>query len=103
MVIIKEIETDAIAKIFAILYASLGLVFGAFVTLMSLLGAGIGGMGIHGDMMMGTAWMGTSWVGLTAIIILPIIYGIAGYLVGLVAGFLYNKTVGAKGIEVKTE
>ena len=68
-----------------VLYALFGLLIGALMTLMSVMGGGgsdpatADAMGALGPMM-----------GVGAIVILPILWGIIGFIGGLIGAFLYN-------------
>lgn len=94
---IKRIDPMSFAKISGALYAIMGLLIGAFLALMSMAGPGLaGGMpkgGLFGMMF-----------GVGAIIILPICYGLVGFIGTLIAAAIYNglaKLVG--GVVLFTE
>ena len=93
MVIIKRIGVGSTGKVFGGLYALLGFIFGLIISLISLIGGSLGGMG------------GASAIfGLGAIITIPIMYGIMGFISGAIMAFLYNLIAGwIGGIEVETE
>jgi hypothetical protein len=92
MVIIKEIDSAGFGKILTILYGTMGLVFGLFTTIASLMGISIPKrFGIF-SLLFG------KW----AVLSLPIFYGISGYFIGRIAVGLYNTTVGSKkGLKVE--
>ncbi len=86
--VIKRVAPVSFAKITGILYALLGLIFGAIVTLISLAGGFAsntsgGGLGLM--------------VGVGAIVFLPIMYGGIGFIVTLIAAWLYNVAAGIVG------
>lgn len=88
--VIRRIEPMSAAKVGGMLYALLGLLFGVIFTLISFTGMGAAGMGSYGMLF-----------GAGAIIILPIVYGIAGFIFCGIAAAFYN--VAAKlsgGLEV---
>lgn len=92
--IIKRIHVLSAAKIFGIITAAFGLLAGIIMFLFggilgSLLGDA-GGIGIVG--------------GVGAIIILPIMYGIFGFIGGAIQAFIYNLAAGViGGIRIETE
>jgi hypothetical protein len=91
--IVKRIGPLSAAKISGALYALMGLIFGAFISLFSMVGsafapkdAGFAGM----------------IFGAAAIIVLPIFYGILGFITTLIAAALYNWIAGfVGGIELE--
>lgn len=86
----------SVAKMMAVLYAFLGLLIGAFVTLIALVGAGASGD--SGGGLMGMLF------GVGAIIILPIFYGCLGFVGGLIMAPLYNLAAKvAGGIEMEVD
>ena len=92
--VIKRIDPMQAAKLAGTLYALLGLVIGA---LFALLGGVFGSLGV-GSLIPGAAF------GLGAIIILPILYGICGFIFTLIGAALYNfvaKLVGGLQLEVE--
>jgi hypothetical protein len=84
----------SVAKTLGVLYAALGLLFGALVALFSMAAPGMGfGRGGGFFPMMG---------GVASIIVLPIIYGVIGFVVGLITAWIYNMVAGATGgIEIE--
>jgi len=91
---IRSIGVLSCAKMMGALYGVLGLIVGAFMTLFSALGAAFSNDGN------GAAALG---LGAAAIIVIPITYGIMGFVGGAIMGFLYNIIAGmAGGIEIKT-
>ena len=93
MVIIKRIGVGSVGKIFGSLYALIGLILGIIISLISLIGGSLGVM------------LSVSTIfGMGAIITLPIMYGIIGFISGSIMAFLYNLIAGLiGGIEVETE
>lgn len=97
---IRRFGPLSMAKVFGFTYALLGLVFGAFFTLFSLVGAAIGsGMGEQGP----EAFFGVLF-GVGAVIVLPLFYGAMGFISGLIGAFFYNLVAGlVGGIEMEVE
>lgn len=92
--IIRRIEPMSAAKVGGVLYALLGVVFGAIFTLISFTGFGaMAGAGSYGALF-----------GVGAIIILPIVYGIIGFIfTGLSTVFFNFAAKIAGGLEVQAE
>lgn len=90
--IIRRIGVLSLAKMLGALYGIVGLIFGVIVALFSLVGAGVGlvnedaASGIFGAMF-----------GVGAVILLPIFYGVMGFLGGALMAFLYNLVSGVAG------
>lgn len=97
--VLKRVGMVSVAKVWAILYAGIGLCVGAFVSLFAMAGA-FAGLANHQG---GSALVGMLF-GVGAIAIMPALYGILGLVVGLVGAALYDlvaRWVG--GIEVELE
>jgi hypothetical protein len=95
-IVIRRIGVLSLAKIMGALDALLGLIIGAFVSLFAVVGAALlpsaGGSGGELRMLFGVG----------SIIVFPILYGIIGFITGLLCGALYNllaRIVG--GIEIE--
>jgi len=100
--VIKRIGVLSLGKLMGLLYAGIGLLFGVLYALVAVVGGGAmmamgGGEGaVGGGMMMG--------LGLAAVLVLPIFYGIVGFLGGLLSAFLFN--LAAKytgGLEIEAD
>jgi hypothetical protein len=78
MVIVKHIGVLSFAKVYAVILAIIGFIEGAFITVMSL--------------SLGTSSSGgfASALGVFAIIALPIICAILGFVFGALGSFVYN-------------
>ena len=85
---IKKIGVLSLAKIFGLLYALIGLILGALFAVLSLFGFSAEETGL--------------FFGVASIIIFPILYGIMGFVGGLITAFFYN-SVASKigGLEVE--
>ena len=96
---LKRIDPMSCAKILGIIYAALGLIFGAMFSLISMLGAVGAAMGTgEGGALFGALF------GVGAIIILPIFYGVIGFIGGALVAAIYNvasKWVGGLRLELQ--
>lgn len=91
---IKKIDTLSTGKVFGILYAFIGLIFGLFITFFSLIG-----LAISPD----SSGLIAILFGVGAILLLPLFYGVLGFITGLISALLYNivvKFVGGIKIEI---
>ena len=93
---IVKIGTMSLAKILGGIYAVMGFVFGAIISLFFVLGGAVfsGQDGSSAGLFFGVG----------SIIILPIMYGLLGFIFGLFVGWLYNviaKHVGGLKIELE--
>lgn len=89
---IKRITPKSLAKVLGLVYAFMGFIFGAVMTLIALVtsDSDAGGLGI--------------FMGIGAVILLPIMYGIMGLIGGYITAWLYNFSAGkVGGIEIETE
>ena len=86
--ILKRIDPMSAARIAGVLYAALGFIVGCFVAVASLFGGLMGGRlgGVFGGLM-----------GLGAIITMPIMYGLLGFIGSLIMAALYNFLAGLVG------
>lgn len=87
--VIRRVAPLSCAKVAGVLYAILGIVFGACVSLFASMGGMMGG---HPGR---AAAAGV--FGLGAVIFLPILYGIGGFLLALIGAWLYNIVAGLIG------
>jgi hypothetical protein len=98
--VVTNVDSMSIAKIYAIM----GVVMGVFVgVLVMMFGGMIAAMSGGGRNSASSAAVG-GIIGAAAIIIYPIVYGIGGFLSGLIGGALYNlcsKWVGGVQYEVE--
>lgn len=92
---IKKVGVLSLAKIIGFLYAVIGLVIGIIFSLISLIGL---------FMDSGSATRPEIIFGVVAFVVIPVLYGVGGFLGGLLTAYLYNlfsKWVG--GIEIEVE
>jgi hypothetical protein len=80
--IIKRIDPISAAKISAVIYACIGLLGGL---LFALVGSSLGGGMFSGGL------------GITTIIVMPIVYGLIGFIFTAIAAAIYNVVAGAVG------
>ncbi len=85
----RRLDLMSVGKLFAVLYAILGLLAGLGIALISVAGMSLGaGAGL----------------GVLSIIVLPIIYGIIGFIAGILTALFYNIAASlVGGIEVETK
>ena len=94
--IVKRVGPLSFAKISGMLYGLMGLIFGAFISLFSVVG---GALAPDGD----TGFAGMLF-GAAAIVILPIFYGVAGFVMSLIGAALYNVAAGwVGGVELDVQ
>jgi len=95
--VVRRINPLSCAKVFGVLYALGGLLAGAFISILAMLG-GLAGLASDEP---GGAFLGLIF-GAGAIIVLPIFYGVMGAIVTTIAALLYNLVAGLTGgIEVE--
>ncbi len=85
---VKRIGVLSLAKILGLLYTIFGLILGASLAVVSLFGL--------------SADESVLFFGSASIIIFPILYGVMGFIGGLITGFFYNFIAGKiGGLEVE--
>jgi hypothetical protein len=95
--ILRRIGPLSVAKVSGVLYAIMGLLFGAIVSLISLVAASVRPGSDAGPF--------AALFGVGAIIWLPLFYGCIGFVASLVMAALYNAVAGMVGgikLEVQT-
>jgi len=99
--VITRMGVLSLGKLMGLMYAAIGVLFGLLSALFAVVGGGAmlatgGGDGaMGGGMMMG--------MGVAAVIVLPILYGILGFILGLLSALFFN--IAAKyagGLEIET-
>jgi hypothetical protein len=94
--VVKRIGPLSLAKISGMLYGLMGLIFGAIISLFSLVGGALapGKDAGFAGMLFGAA----------AVVILPIFYGLLGFVMSLIGAFLYNLVAGwVGGVELDVQ
>ena len=84
---LRRVDPFSVAKVFAIVQASFGLLIGACLSAFSLLAGFASNALSQGSPIPG--WIGPLF-GMGAVIALPIFYGVIGFISGLIGGALYN-------------
>lgn len=92
--VISRIGVLSCGKVMGALYGLMGLLFGAFFALISLLGVGAAMAGSEsGD---APAFLGAIF-GVGAIVLFPLCYGVLGFIGGLITAAIYNLVSGIVG------
>ena len=101
--VIRKIGVLSLGKLMAVMYAGIGLLLGGIYALFAVLGGGamlaMGGTeesAMGGGMMMG--------LGIAAVVVFPILYGILGFIAGIISAFFF--TLAAKyagGLELEVQ
>ncbi len=94
---IKSVRVLSLGKILGSIYAGLGLIFGVILAGISLFGLGPMADGSDTPALLGIL------LGGGAVVFLPLVYGLFGFIGGLVVGTIYNfvaKIVGGLEVEV---
>jgi len=100
--VVKRVGVLSVGKVFACLYALLGLIVGGIISLLALAsalaGAAAGGAPPEAQHSGAVALV----LGAGAIIIMPILYGLGGFLGGMIGAVLYNVAAAiVGGIEIE--
>ncbi len=94
--VLRKVGVLSCAKLSGALYAAMGLIIGAVLSLFGILGSALGGEFSPEGLGFGLVF------GIGAIIFLPLMYGVLGFIVGAIMAFLYNVVAGyIGGIEVE--
>ena len=96
--IIKRIDVFSAGKIMGIIAAAIGLLAGILLLLFGgLLGSLAAASGADGGGVMAIG-------GVMGVIVLPIMYGVFGFIGGVIQAFVYNLAAGwVGGIRIETE
>ena len=95
--VIKRIGPLSVAKISFVLYAFIGLIVGACVALIGMAGFALGDAGRTGP------FLGMA-LGVGAVIVMPVFYGVLGFLVALIGAAIYNLAAGiVGGVEIDVQ
>jgi len=96
--IIKSVGVMSVARIAAAIYGIFGLIAGVILSL-----AAAGGLGIKEEVSSEVSWMGP-FFGFGAILALPVLYFILGYLGGAIGAWVFNNASKAMGgLEIVVE
>ena len=88
-VTLRRLGVISVGTIHGAISAAFGLLIGLVVALASLVGAGLAGE--HGSAMFGALF------GVGAVVLFPLLYGVMGFVVGVLAAALYNLFAGLVG------
>jgi hypothetical protein len=95
--VIKHVGVMSVGKLYGVMCAALGLLAGVLFAAIGSLGAGIASAS-------GSSALPFAGIGVAAVIVIPLVYGIFGFIGGLISAVLYNLFAGiVGGIEVTTE
>jgi hypothetical protein len=95
--VITRVNAFSVAKVAAVLYAGIGLLAGAFFSLLGMAGLGAALADQEG------AGFLSMMFGVGAIIVLPICYAIFGFIGSFIFALIFNFAAGMTGgIEVET-
>ena len=95
---LKRVGPWSVARVFATMYAAMGLIFGALFACIALLGGSIARQSGDENAVFGALF------GVGAIVLLPLFYGVCGVVFGALTAWLYNVFAGmVGGIEVELE
>lgn len=98
--VLKRVGVLSAGKVLAVLQGGVGLMIGAIVSLVAVLGASLGNALAEEG---GAAFAGLIF-GVGAIVIFPICYAIMGFVGGIIGAAIYNLVAGfTGGIELDLE
>jgi hypothetical protein len=93
--ILKRVGVFSLAKILGTLYALLGLIVGGFFTIFAVLGISL--EAASGSSGAGPSGFEGMVFGVMGLFFFPIMYGVMGFIGGLIMGILFNVVVGLVG------
>jgi hypothetical protein len=94
--VVKSVGVVSVGKMYGAISAAMGLLFGIGIALFSVLGAGLADS-------TQSAILGPV-LGIGAVIVLPIFYGVLGFIGGVIGAALYNVFAAmVGGVEIQTE
>jgi len=92
--LVKSVRPLSLAKILAFIFGFIGLILGALTSVLTLLGVSLVKTSDTGP---------ESLAGILAVVILPPIYALIGFIVGVINAALFNVAAGwMGGLEMKT-
>lgn len=89
--ILRRVGPLSLGKILGVLYGAMGLVFGAIFALVSMVGTALAPQAGSEEPIVSLIF------GVGGIVILPLFYGVFGFLAGVIGAFFYNVIAGAVG------
>lgn len=94
MNIVKSVGVLSVAKIMGMIYACMGLIFAPLFLLIGLMGSALG--------QQKSPLAGVFGVGFA--VLMPVLYGVMGFIMGLIGALLYNLFAGwVGGFELELE
>ena len=94
--VVKSVGVVSVGRMYGAISAAMGLLFGIGIALFSVLGAGLA----DGTQ---SAILGPV-LGVGAVIVLPIFYGVLGFIGGVIGAVLYNVFAAmVGGVEIETQ
>jgi hypothetical protein len=97
--IVKSVGIFSLAKITGIIYAFIGFIAGLFFSLLALLGAILGAnLADSPEPFVGMIF------GVGSVILFPVLYGVLGFIAGIITAGIYNLTARwTGGLEIELE
>lgn len=89
--VIRRVDPLSVGKIAGLLYAIMGLVFGAVFSLIALAGATFAASAGEEAPFVGLIF------GAGAVIVLPVVYGVMGFIMTAIMAVIYNVLAGMVG------
>ncbi len=97
MQVVRRVGVLSLGKMLGLVYGCIGLLIGGVLSLLSLVGMGMSGNDSG-------AAIGSMIFGVGAIILVPLVYGILGFIGGLITGAVYNIVAAvAGGVEIELQ
>jgi len=96
--IIKSVGVKSVARIAAAIYGIFGLIAGVLLSLLA-----VAGLGVSEEVSSQVSWMGPLF-GFGAILALPVVYFVLGFLGGAIGAWVFNNAAKAMGgVEIVVE
>jgi hypothetical protein len=86
-IVVRRIGVISMAKIMGVIYSMIGLIVGTVFSLIAVTGEAVG------SPVGGSSGLSETMMGIGAIILFPIVCGVAGFVLGLLSGAIYNLAV----------
>ncbi len=83
-IVVRRIGVISMARIMAIIYSMIGLIVGTVFSLIAVTGEALG------SPIGGSSRLIETMMGIGAIILFPILYGLIGFVAGVLTGAIYN-------------
>ena len=99
--VVRRIKPMSLGKMLAVLYAVMGLIAGVLIALVSAVGSSMASGASMPDSGPNPFAM-MAGMGIAAIVVIPLMYGIFGFIGGLIMAGLYNLFAGmVGGVEIE--